>query len=253
MAKAVATKSATAPRGRFARVNLLTSLILVFPLFLIYQVGVLGMQEVYNGADLITSQLLRLLHGQRGYYLLVNAVLLVAFVILLAVLRRKNEFHASRFVTVIVESAIYAVSMGTLIVLVMRDLLHVNPNLNIAAAAAAGSVEHVGVLAKIVLACGAGVHEELVFRLLMIPGLIAIFHKLFSVRRGFAVFFAFLISSVLFSAAHHIIGGEPWRVWPFLYRFFCGMIFATLFEVRGFAVGVYTHTLYDIFVLVLQP
>jgi membrane protease YdiL (CAAX protease family) len=253
----------TAPpqsRRRFARPNLLTSLILVFPLFLVYQVGVLALPQVYNGADLITSELLRLLHGQRGYYLLVNGVLLIAFLVLLAVMRRKNEFHARQFIPVVLESALYAVSMGTLIVFVMRDVLHVNPNLQIAAAAAAAQtaapqaapVEHVGLLAKIVLAFGAGVHEELVFRLLMIPGLIAIFTKVVQLRRWIAVTFAFLVSSILFSAAHHVIGGEAWHVWPFVYRFFCGMIFATLFEVRGFAVAVYTHALYDIFVLALH-
>ena len=231
--------------GYFRRVNLLTSLLLVFPLFLVYQVGVLALPSVYNGADLITSQLIQLLHGQMGAYLAVNLALLGVFVLLMIVLRRKDEFRARMFIPVLIESALYAVTMGTLIVFVMRNLLHVNPNLQIAAATAPTDV---GPLGKIVLACGAGVHEELVFRLLMVPGLIAIGQKVLKWQAGAAVF-AFVVSAVLFSAAHHLIGGEPWRLWPFLYRFFCGLVFAALFVWRGFAVSVYTHTLYDIFVL----
>jgi hypothetical protein len=61
-----------------------------------------------------------------------------------------------------------------------------------------------------------------------------------------------LVSAVLFSAAHHIVGGEPWRVGVFVYRILCGLIFAALFQWRGFAVAVYTHALYDVFVLTLH-
>jgi membrane protease YdiL (CAAX protease family) len=239
----------TTPRPK---ANLLTSVMLVFPLFLIYQVGVLALPQVGNGADLLTGQILRLLHGQPGAYLLVNVALLITFVLLMILLRRKNEFHPRMFVPVLLESALYAASMGTLIVFVMRDILHVSPNLQIAAGDPP-AVSAAGPLAKLVLACGAGVHEELLFRLMMIPALIWLGNKVIGMSRGFAVLVAFVVSAVLFSAAHHIVGGEPWHVWPFLYRFFCGLIFAMLFQWRGFAVGVYTHTLYDVFVLVLQP
>ena len=226
--------------------NGLTALLLVFPLFLVYQVGVLALPEVYNGADLITSELLRLLHGQRAYYLLVNGALLAAFLIATAILRRKNEFHASAFLRVIAESALYAVTMGSLICFVMRDVLHVDPRLAVA------GPEQAGPLAKIVLSFGAGVHEELVFRLMMIPAIVAIGEKLFKLRRFLALILAFLISSLLFSLAHHVIGGEPFRVGVFVYRTLCGLVFASIFQWRGFATDVYTHALYDVFVLLVQ-
>jgi hypothetical protein len=233
-----------APR-RFQRANLLTSLMLVFPLFLVYQVGVLAIPQVYNGADLITSQLLRLLHGQLAYYLLLNGALTVVFLILLAVLRRKNEFHPRMFIPVLVESALYAVTMGSLIVFVMQNVLHVDPRLAVAP-------EAPGPLAKVVLSFGAGVHEELVFRLMMVPGFTALFEKVIKLRRWIALTLAFLASAVLFSAAHHVIGGEPWRIGVFVYRLLCGLVFATIFQTRGFAVAVYTHALYDVFVLLIQ-
>src|SRR6476620_785855 len=83
-----------------SRTNLLTSLMLVFPLFLVYQLGVLLIPQVYNGADLITSQMLHLLHGQMGAYVILNLGLGLAFVIALAILRKRNEFHARQFIPV---------------------------------------------------------------------------------------------------------------------------------------------------------
>lgn len=234
----------------FQRVDLFTSLLLVFPLFLIYQVGVLLLPSVHNGADLITSELLYLLHGQKGTYVLVNLGLGLLFFILVLWLRRKNTFDPRLFGPVFFESGIYALTMGSFIVFVMQDLLHVDPSLQIAAASPTGK-PHPGPLSAIVLSIGAGVHEELVFRLLLTGGLLFFFGRVVGMRRFFSIGLSFCISSFLFSAAHHIIGGESFRLGAFVYRFFCGLLFATLYLVRGFGVAVYTHALYDIYVLVL--
>jgi hypothetical protein len=238
-------------RVTLARSNDLTSLLLVFPLFLVYQIGVLAVPQAYNGADLFTAQLLRLLHGQLGLYLLVNALLLAAFVIAVALLRRKNEFTPRQIIPVVIESSLYAITMGALIVFVMTRILHIDPRLAIDVPAAAGPTE-VGLFGRILISIGAGVHEELVFRLILLSSLVWIGAKALGLRRGLAVAIAFFASSLLFSAAHHVLGGEPWRIGVFTYRTLCGLIFATLFWVRGFAVAVYTHALYDIFVLVVR-
>jgi hypothetical protein len=227
----------------------LTSLLLVFPLFVIYQIGVLSMPSTYNGADLVTSQMLHLLHGKQGTYLAINVALALGFLILVLVLRRKNTFDPRLFLPVLFESAIYALTMGSLICFVMIDFLHIDPKLAIACAA---GPEQAGPLAKLVLSLGAGVHEELIFRLVMVGGGVWLFERAFGFRRWLAIALAFAISSVLFSAAHHVIGGEPFRVGAFTYRILCGLVFATIFQTRGFAVAVYTHALYDIYVLLVR-
>jgi hypothetical protein len=237
--------------GYFRRTNLLTSVMLVFPLFLVYQIGVLALPEVHNGADLVTSEMLSLLHGRVGAYILVNLGLGAAFAVAVAVLKGKHEFDPGLFVPTLVESGLYALVMGSLIVFVMTDLLHIDPRLSVAAAT--GPAGQVGIIGRIVLAFGAGVHEELLFRLGMISLFTAVGARLFGLGRTANLALAFFVSSALFSAAHHVIGGEPWRLGVFVYRLLCGLIFATLFQVRGFAVAVYTHALYDVFVLVLHP
>jgi hypothetical protein len=193
--------------------------------------------------------MLHLLHGNSGAYLAVNVVLALAFFVLVLVLRRNNSFDPRLFVPVLLESAIYALTMGSLICFVMIDFLHIDPKLLIHCAA---GPEGASPAAKLILSLGAGVHEELVFRLIMVGGGVWLFERALGMRRWMAVVLAFAISSVLFSAAHHIIGGEPFRVGAFTYRVLCGLVFATIFQTRGFAVAVYTHALYDIYVLLVR-
>jgi hypothetical protein len=249
--KAAARKKPNSSRSLIRRSDPLTSALLVFPLFLFYEVGVLAMPSVQNGADLITSQMLHLLHGNIGAYLALNGALAVAFVILCLSLRRNNSFNPRLFVPVLLESTIYALTMGSLICFVMVDFLHVDPKMWIHPLLATGPAD-VDPLAKLVLAVGAGVHEELIFRLVMVGGGVWLLSNVLGLRRGFAIVLAFAVSSVLFSAAHHIIGGEPWRLGAFTYRLLCGLFFATLFQTRGLAVAVYTHALYDIYVLIVR-
>ena len=227
----------------------LTSLLLVFPLFVVYQIGVLSMPSTYNGADLVTSQMLRLLHGNAGTYLVINVALALAFLVLVLVLRRNNTFDPRLFVPVLFESAIYALTMGSLICFVMIDLLHIDPKLAITCSTGPGQASPA---AKLILSLGAGVHEEILFRLIMVGGGVWLFERALGLRRWLAIALAFAISSVLFSAAHHVIGGEPFRVGAFTYRILCGLVFATIFQTRGFAVAVYTHALYDIYVLLVR-
>jgi hypothetical protein len=231
-------RSRAVPR---ARVNLFTSLALVLPLFLFYEIGV-QFTDVMNGADFVTALLLRLC-GPRGFLLLQGAVLLVYLGLLLH-LRRKEELRVGSIVAVLLESTLYAASMGTLILLVMVDLLHIDPRL------AAGAAGRGSFFARLVMSAGAGVYEELVFRLLLLGGLAFVGERAVGLKRGVAVFGAFVTSSVLFSLAHHIGPlGEPLRLGVFVYRTLAGMVFAALYQYRSFAIAVYTHTLYDTYVL----
>src|SRR5689334_2215380 len=133
---------------RFAPINLFTSLILIFPLFLVYEVGVLALPNVHNGADLITTELLHLLHGQIGLYLLVNGLLAIGFVLLVLVMRQRSTFHPRQFIPLLIESTVYALSMGSLIIFVMQDVLHVSPGLTIHSAATAATVASTAVAHK---------------------------------------------------------------------------------------------------------
>jgi membrane protease YdiL (CAAX protease family) len=103
------------------------------------------------------------------------------------------------------------------------------------------------------MSLGAGVYEETVFRLGLLGGLVFVLEKLVRIARWAALLGAFLLSSAVFSAMHHLPPyGDPLELGPFVYRLLAGIFFGLLFWRRGFAVAVYTHAFYDIFVLVIR-
>lgn len=231
--------------------NLLTSLVLVFPLFLIYQVGVLFTLPMLNGADFLTVFLFRNLGLSTTAYLGYTAVVTVAFAIGVAVLRRKERFDPKLAIPVLIESAVYALTMGSLIVFVMTRVFGFSPHL--AGGEAGGGVASQSFLGRIVMSVGAGVYEETVFRLGIMAGVAALLEKVLGLGRWIAVTVALAVSAILFSAMHHIPPyGDPFTLGVFTFRVLAGVFFGLLFWFRGFAVAVYTHALYDLYVLIIR-
>ncbi len=95
---------------------------------------------------------------------------------------------------------------------------------------------------------GAGVYEEALFRLLLIP-LIYKGLRLALVPEVAAGTLAMSASSLLFAVAHHAGSpGEPFTWYAFSFRWVAGIVFAWVFTARGFGVAVGTHVAYDLLV-----
>lgn len=216
----------------------LIGLVMALPLLVFYNVGLLATDwRALNGADFITWALVETL--DRTGYLITQGVLIAAFLVAIGVLQRKRQFHPSYFVPLLAESLVYALGMGSLILMLMREAHLLGPT---------GSG---GLLTVLTISAGAGVHEELVFRLLLIPLLAALATRALGMKPGLAMVVAVVASSVLFSLAHYL-GPESFQAFTFAYRSLAGLVFATLFLARGFAVAVYTHALYDVYVLAFR-
>ena len=98
---------------------------------------------------------------------------------------------------------------------------------------------------------GAGIYEEVIFRLTLQPLATAVIRQTV-LPRSWAPAFAALATSVLFAVAHHIgPAGEPFALFPFCFRLLAGICFAALFVLRGFGIAVGSHAIYDILVGVL--
>lgn len=98
-----------------------------------------------------------------------------------------------------------------------------------------------------VLYCGAGVFEELVFRVLLLGLLLLVLTRLLHMEHAYAAAWAVLLGAVIFSAFHHI-GGERFQLNVFMQRLLAGLYFSALFFNRGFGVAAASHALYDILV-----
>lgn len=241
-AKARGKAASTAGSG-----NLLTGLVLVFPLLLLYQVGVVLIYPMINGADFLTRFLFQNLGLSRSAYLGYTALVAGIFALLVLIFRRRQRIDLKIFVPVLLESAIYALTMGSLIVFVMTRIFGINPRL-------AAGLSGEGLVGRLVMSLGAGFWEETMFRLGILGATAAVCERVVGMRRVFALAVALGVSSFLFSAAHHIPPyGDPLQLGVFTFRLLAGVFFGLLFWFRGFAVAAYTHALYDIYVLILRP
>jgi hypothetical protein len=108
-------------------------------------------------------------------------------------------------------------------------------------------------LANIITGIGAGIYEELVFRLILICLLIVLFQDVLKLGHENAIILSILISAALFSAHHHIdfLSGRPNLVDPFdwtrfIFRTIAGVYFAILYAIRGFGITAGTHAFYNI-------
>jgi len=120
--------------------------------------------------------------------------------------------------------------------------------------AGTGSVEPGrSLMANIVTGIGAGIYEELVFRLILICVLMLLFQDALRFTRKNSIVYSVLISAALFSAHHHIdfFSGQPNAIDPFnftrfVFRIIAGIYFAVLFAIRGFGITAGTHAFYNI-------
>ena len=113
-------------------------------------------------------------------------------------------------------------------------------------------------MADIVTGVGAGIYEELVFRLILICVLMVLFQDLIGMSHQNAVVLSVLISAALFSAHHHVVwvdgrlGRAPFCWMEFGFRTIAGVYFAILFAIRGFGITAGTHAFYDIIATIVN-
>ena len=208
--------------------DLEASLVLVFPVLLAYEIGVLFAGRV-NGADVVTRALYATL-GSRTLYLLVHAVLAALFLVWIRGAKRWDSLRLEIVAPVVLEALIYALTLGAVITVILNHLLGM------------------GTGSSVVSALGAGVHEELVFRLGLLAGMVT-FLRGGGTDRRVAVLIAFACSAPLFALAHHAgANGEPFTWHAFAFRTFAGLAFGAIFWFRSLAHAVYAHALYDLVV-----
>jgi predicted Abi (CAAX) family protease len=186
--------------------------------------------------DVVTGLLMGHL-GVQGYIGVQSGLSLAVLCYAIYHFRGHTLKRALLTLPIIAESAVYGLAMGFLILLVMEEQHLLGPM----------SVPS-GLLDWTVLSAGAGLHEELLFRLMLLPAMALGLEYVIAMPKPLAWGVAAIGSSLLFAGAHHL-AGEPFEVYAFTYRTFAGLFFAGVFLTRGFAVATWTHAIYDLHVL----
>ena len=234
----------------------LASLALVAPLLVVYEAGVriLGAQAARNGADVWMRRVLEWLDFDH-YFLL---PLLTVGILLGWHYMTRRPWRVSRGVLsgMVAECALLAVCLRALLFVQAFAWQSLGRSLA-PAARTTGTLDVSGTAGRLIGFLGAGVYEELLFRLILLSLAVWIFARLgLRGRRGVAA--AVVLTSLVFALAHYVgsfgepvAWGQPAFWFGFLFRLLAGLFFSALFVYRGFGIAAGAHAGYDILVGVL--
>ena len=226
------------------------SLLFALPLLLLYELLEavapvhMGGGVVRNGADVLLTGLFTTLLGPRGPLVFMALVIGGALVLVWRDRRGAVPLRARVFVAMLLEALVLALAFGFIVGVATMQL--VGP---LRSLAAGGAALDGPLLGRLTLSLGAGLYEELLFRVVIVA-LISNGLRLIGVSRLVAGIFAVIVGALLFSAFHYIGPfGEPLRLESFVFRALAGVAFSALYLTRGFGITAWTHALYDVAVL----
>jgi membrane protease YdiL (CAAX protease family) len=99
-----------------------------------------------------------------------------------------------------------------------------------------------------VMYVGAGIYEEVFFRLCLLPLCFGLF-RAGGLGFRWSAALAIVATSLAFSLAHYVgPAGETFQLFTFGFRTVAGLFFAALFVLRGFGISVGAHAAYDLIV-----
>ena len=155
-----------------------------------------------------------------------------------------RELRVGVFGLMLAEAVLLAFAFGVVVSTVVSGLVHPTALLG------QPQVSQLGFSTRLMLSLGAGLYEELLFRVLLVGTLAWAGRRLFGWRPLVAGLVAVLIGAVVFSSFHYVGRyGDPFQVYSFVFRAIAGLAFSALFLVRGFGITAWTHALYDAFLL----
>ncbi|HEX9727611.1 MAG TPA: CPBP family intramembrane glutamic endopeptidase [Gemmatimonadales bacterium] len=224
------------------------SLLFAFPLLALYEMLAFAMSRsafagVRNGADVLLKTAFVATGGRHG---------LAAFTLLLLgagawFFWRDRRSHPGPLIPrffggMLIESLIYAALLGG-VVSSLTALLLEGP---LAIYQGATGPARLPVTAQLVVSLGAGLYEELLFRVLLVSAIAGIAARL-RWKRSAGVGAAVVGSALIFSAFHYIGPlGDTLTLASFTFRAVAGVLLSGLYVTRGFGIAAWTHALYDV-------
>lgn len=206
----------------------------VIPLWLVYEaLRLLLTPAERNGAEILLLQQLGRLSG------FAHLALSLGFCALLLAAARslvRRQVPWLRVAAVIaIEGTVYALMLG--------------PIASALTSSASRVLAASPLVVNLVGSLGAGIFEELVFRLGLMSALAWLAlraTRAWGLPAWTAGAFAVVVSALVFSWFHHLCG-EPYDRTRFLFRTMAGALLGVLMWVRGYGVCVYTHSIYNLY------
>lgn len=211
------------------------SFIFILPLLVFYEMGILLYgSDTKNTADVIIKKPFEVF-GNNATLVFNSLIIIIAFSSFFYI-ERNNRFRCGIFIPMFLESLAYAFSLGYVIMFFVHGYLPFNITNSYTQ--------------SIIICFGAGVYEEILFRLLLLSTLYLVFVKLLKINAITGSLCSILICACIFSIMHYTgKAGDTFTMSSFLFRLTAGIVLSAIFIFRGLGIAVYTHAIYDIFVI----
>ena len=218
------------------------SAVAALPLLVIYEILIVLSQSRYwgirNAADVWIRTFLMAFDLQAQHITFVLIGISLALIPIAKSRARGIKLKANYFALMFAECLAFSLVLGVVLQSILR--------LGGLSSGGPGS----GLMQNLALSVGAGLFEEIIFRVILLNLLFLLLSPLLK-KKVVAAVVSVLLASFLFSLSHYIgTMADSWQLYSFMFRWVAGLLFTILYFVRGFAITAYTHALYDIWVLV---
>ncbi len=232
--------AAVTDRGALARP--LDTLVFLAPWIAFYQLALIFVppdQPLARADRIVAIELLRVFFELFGTTAVIMPGLAVVVILLCTQIASREPWRIDRkaIAWMYVESVLLAIPL-----LVVSTLLHRE-------VAFAGTVgpETSSWVAYVTLYIGAGIYEELVFRLVLISIIVIISADLLGLPHRATTLVAVLLAALLFAAHHHPpLGSEPFFLHSFVFRTMAGIYIGVVFVFRGYGPAAGLHIAYNL-------
>lgn len=223
--------------------SLLYSYLISLPLLLLYE-GLLWISQPQSDqiVRISVDVWIKTLFSYLGTDILSLTLILVALLGVYILYRERHKLSTLKlnyFLAMLIEAAVYAFLLALLISTVINNLLMIQGE----------TLESLSTIQQIALSLGAGLYEELFFRVILVSALLYLFKKLLT-RKSLIFASAIVLAALLFSFAHYVGElGDPFTLGSFLFRFLFGISLNAIYIWRGFGMAAWTHAIYDVMVV----
>lgn len=210
---------------------------------MVYEIGALAL---LSDTQLTANQMLGqffAVFGVTGVHL--PAIAVIAALLGMHLARKKDPWtpEPKLYLVMLGESIVLAVPLFVLATVLVREPI---------ASASLSTVDWGNWQQKMVIALGAGIYEELLFRMVAIALIHTIVKDLFKLPEEVSTISAVALSSLGFAAIHFMGDYNPFSMPKMLFYTVAGVYFAAIYLGRGFGIVVTAHALYDVLVFTKQ-
>lgn len=222
----------------------LQSVLSILPALILYELGLFFFNQsditgIRNGADVLMRHFYALF-GLYGFYAFA-ASLVLALGITFWVEHHGHGRIAIEplyYLWMVGESLLY----GAILFIVLSKVASINIRIP--------PLFEPSVWQRVVLALGAGIYEEFVFRVIAVSGVAALVSLGLNWSKTGAYALGVLVSSVVFAWFHYVgVYGDVFQVRTFLLRTLAGVLLSVLYVLRGFGITAYAHIVYDFIII----